>query len=85
MGPLGGHEDDPAAGKGRGDMSVKPRACPACGGQRVLIVLRDGRTGLCYECGSRWTETRRGQTTIMSIPGERRVVAPSMREPPART
>ena len=50
-------------------MDVKRRVCPVCGDDRVLIILRDGRTGLCYACGSQWVETNLGEMRIVSIPG----------------
>jgi len=48
---------------------VKPRTCPVCGRERVIIILQDGRKGLCYDCGSRWVETILGDRTIVSVPG----------------
>jgi len=48
---------------------VNPRTCPVCGGERVIIILRDGRKGLCYDCGSRWVETILGETRIVAVPG----------------
>lgn len=47
---------------------MKP--CPVCGNERVIILLRDGRKGLCYDCGSQWVETILGGTTIVSISGK---------------
>jgi hypothetical protein len=48
---------------------VKSRTCPVCGGERLIIILRDGRKGLCYDCGSQWVETIIGERTIVSVPG----------------
>lgn len=48
---------------------MKPRTCPVCGNERVIILLRDGRKGLCYDCGSQWEETILGETTVVSISG----------------
>lgn len=48
---------------------MKSRTCPVCGGERVIIILRDGRKGLCYDCGSRWEESILGETTVVSVPG----------------
>jgi hypothetical protein len=49
---------------------MKPRTCPVCGGERVIIILGDGRKGLCSECGSQWVETIAGERTIVSVPGQ---------------
>jgi DNA-directed RNA polymerase subunit RPC12/RpoP len=35
---------------------VRPTVCPVCSSQRIIIVLRDEREILCYDCGSRWLE-----------------------------
>jgi hypothetical protein len=48
---------------------MKSRSCPVCGGERVIIILRDGRKGICYDCGSRWVETVVGETTTVFVPG----------------
>lgn len=48
---------------------MKFRTCPVCGGDRVIIILRDGRKGICYDCGSRWVETVVGETTTVFVPG----------------
>jgi hypothetical protein len=47
---------------------VKPRTCPVCSSERVIVILRDGRKGLCYDCGSQWLETIIGERTIVSVP-----------------
>jgi hypothetical protein len=47
---------------------VKPRTCPVCGSERVIIILRDGRKGLCYDCGSQLVETILGEKFV-SVPG----------------
>jgi hypothetical protein len=35
---------------------VRPTVCPVCSSQRIIIVLRDEREILCYDCGSRWLD-----------------------------
>jgi hypothetical protein len=37
--------------------------CPVCESPRVIIVLNEGRHGLCAACGARWVQegdTQRG-------------------------
>jgi hypothetical protein len=44
------------------------RTCPVCSSERVIIILRDERKGLCYDCGSQWLETIIGERTIVAVP-----------------
>jgi hypothetical protein len=47
---------------------VNPRMCPVCSSERVIVILRDERKGLCYDCGSQWLETIIGERTVVSVP-----------------
>jgi rRNA maturation protein Nop10 len=47
---------------------MNPRTCPVCGSERVIVILRDERKGLCYDCGSQWLETIIGERTVVSVP-----------------
>jgi hypothetical protein len=47
---------------------VRPTVCPVCSSQRIIVILRDERESLCYDCGSRWLETIPGETKIVSVP-----------------
>jgi hypothetical protein len=46
---------------------MEPRTCPVCGSERLIIILREDRKGVCYDCGSQWLETISGERTIVSI------------------
>jgi hypothetical protein len=47
---------------------MRPSVCPVCSSQRIIIILREKRESLCYDCGSRWLETILGETMIVSVP-----------------
>jgi hypothetical protein len=68
-----GREEVPAPTKRRGRIRVgrrfvRPRICPICGSDRIIIIFRDERKSFCYDCGSRWLETILGETTVVSVP-----------------
>jgi hypothetical protein len=44
---------------------MKPRTCPVCRSERLIIILREGRKGVCYDCGSQWLETILGERAII--------------------
>jgi hypothetical protein len=63
---------------------MKPMSCPVCGGGRVILILREGRRGLCYDCGSQWQETLAGERAVLSVgKGSRRMSDPVTRLPSA--
>lgn len=47
---------------------MRPTVCPLCSSQRIIMILRDEREILCFDCGSRWLERIMGETTILSVP-----------------
>jgi hypothetical protein len=47
---------------------MSPRTCPVCSSERLIIILREGRKGVCYDCGSQWLETIFGERAIVSVP-----------------
>jgi hypothetical protein len=47
---------------------MRPRTCPICTSERIILILRDGRKGVCYDCGSQWLETILGETALVSAP-----------------
>lgn len=47
---------------------MRSGTCPVCGSERIIIILREGRKGVCYDCGCQWLETILGETTIVSVP-----------------
>jgi hypothetical protein len=47
---------------------MKLRTCPVCSSERVILIIREGRKGLCYDCGSQWLETIVGERTIVAVP-----------------
>jgi hypothetical protein len=56
---------------------MKPTSCPVCDGDRVILILREGRRGLCYDCGSQWQETLAGERAVLSVgKGSRRTGDP---------
>jgi transposase-like protein len=46
---------------------MRVRTCPVCNSERVIIILRDERRGLCYDCGSQWVESIVGEREIVSV------------------
>jgi hypothetical protein len=46
---------------------MTPTTCPVCRGDRVIVILRERRLGLCYDCGSQWLETLAGERAVLSV------------------
>jgi transposase-like protein len=47
---------------------MKPSTCPVCGSERLIIVLREDRKGVCCDCGSQWLETILGERMVVAVP-----------------
>ena len=47
---------------------MKPSTCPVCSSERLIIVLREDRKGVCCDCGSQWLETILGERMVVAVP-----------------
>jgi hypothetical protein len=57
---------------------MRVRTCPVCSSERVIVILRDERKGLCYDCGSQWLESIVGEREIVSVSGRSSATQPRL-------